>query len=77
MVISIRFSLGGEWKAVWNGYISSLEHGRILLKHSTYILLWTQIKRMTKSQLPWYMISLINIYPIRFLTRFLAIYGVV
>ena len=33
--------LGGEWKLLWDKYISGLEHGRIGLNHSQDTLIWT------------------------------------
>ena len=33
--------LGGEWKFLWDKYISSLEHDRIRLNHTLDTLIWT------------------------------------
>ena len=33
--------LGGEWKLLWDKYISGLEHGKIRLNHLHDSLIWT------------------------------------
>ena len=36
-----NLELGGEWKFLWDKYISGLEHGIIILNHSLDTLIWT------------------------------------
>ena len=37
--------LGGEWKILWDKYISGLEHGRIRLNHLPDTLIWSHNKK--------------------------------